>query len=119
LYDEWRFDAIYERLSLFGTGALEAARVLGVPHLLEIDAPLADEAERFRRLARAAEARTEETKVVLGADALLPVSFELASWAVGLGADRARVHVLPNAVDPDLFAPGERTVRRAGRRVAA
>src|SRR5262249_16679236 len=43
-------DAIYERLSLFSVGGVEAALSLGIPHVLEVNAPLRIEAARFRSL---------------------------------------------------------------------
>src|SRR5712691_11731567 len=39
-------DAVYERYSLFSTGGVEAARVLDIPHALEVNAPLRAEARR-------------------------------------------------------------------------
>src|SRR5205823_3107155 len=43
-------DAVYERLSLFGTSGVQTAGRLGLPHVLEVNAPLCDEALRFRTL---------------------------------------------------------------------
>src|SRR5437867_825959 len=43
-------DAVYERYTLFTGAGLRLARDLGVPHLLEVNAPLADEQERTRGL---------------------------------------------------------------------
>ena len=33
------FDCVYERYALFGFGGLELARALGIPHVLEVNAP--------------------------------------------------------------------------------
>ena len=108
-------DAVYERLALFAAGALEAARELDVPHVLEVNAPLSEEAARWRGLGETApEARAAERASITGADAVLPVSTALARFAIDLGARPERVRVVPNAVDPELFAPAERAPRRVG-----
>jgi len=104
----WQPDAIYERYALFGTAGLALARVLGVPLLLEVNAPLADEQRTFRGLAFAATARAVERDLLRGADHVLAVSGELGRWAVQQGADPAGVAVMPNAVDPDRFAVDDR-----------
>jgi glycosyltransferase involved in cell wall biosynthesis len=98
-------DAIYERLSLLGTSGARLARHLGVPHLVEMNAPLALEAGAYRRLQLTELAERVEVDVIAGASAVLAVSQAVADHAVEIGADRARVHVLPNAIDPELFAP--------------
>lgn len=107
------FDAVYERLALHATGAGRAARELSIPHVLEVNAPLADEAEKWRGLGPdAARAREAEAAAIASADAVLPVSSALASYARKLGARSERVRVVPNAVDPVLFAPRARPPRR-------
>src|SRR5262249_16287382 len=47
----WRPDVIYERYSLYTLGGLALARHLGVPHLLEVNAPLRLERARTKGLA--------------------------------------------------------------------
>lgn len=109
------FDAVYERLALFATGASRAARELAIPHVLEVNAPLADEASLWRGLGdKAVAAKEAEAAVIASADAVLPVSTALARHAVRLGAASGRVRVVPNAVDPALFSPAPRAPRRAG-----
>jgi len=101
-------DAIYERLSLLGTAGGELAAALGVPHLLEVNAPLAIEATAYRRLQLDDLARRVETHALTTASAVLAVSRAVADHAVGQGADPNRVHVVPNAIEADLFAPRPR-----------
>ena len=98
-------DAIYERLSLLGTAGARLARHLGVPHLVEVNAPLALEAGAYRRLQLTELGARVEVDVITGASAVLAVSQAVADHAIALGADPARVHVLPNAIDPELFVP--------------
>jgi glycosyltransferase involved in cell wall biosynthesis len=107
-------DVILERASLFGTAGSLVAAELGVPHLLELNAPLAAEQGTYRRGTLGELASAAERWALARADAVLTVSAPLAEHALRSGAVRERVHVLPNGVDPDVFRPGARdaTLRR-------
>ena len=100
-------DVIYERHSLYGVAGAMVAEDLGVPLLLEVNAPVAAEDRAYRAgtglggLAEAAERFT-----LSRADAVFVVSSLLREHVLELGADPARVHVMPNGVDPTLFRPG-------------
>ncbi len=98
-------NAVLERLSLFSIAALAASRKADVPYLLEVDAPLADEAATHRRLQLYETAHVFERALVCGADIVLPVSTTLRDWTLELGATLERVHVLANGVDIRLFDP--------------
>lgn len=105
--DAWRSfgaDFVYERYSLFGWGGLALARALGVPHVLEVNAPLCLEQERARGLHLGDVARAVEARVWAGTDAVLAVSDELADFVRGAGTPAERVHVLANGVDVEKFA---------------
>ena len=43
---------------------------------------------------------------------VITVSEELRKFAIGLGADPAKVKTIPNGIDPDLFAPRDRSACR-------
>ena len=107
-------DVVYERFALFGWGGLALARRYGVPHLLEVNAPLIEEQMGYHRFTLTATARQVESELVSSTDAVLAVSRWLRDWAVRLGAAPGRVHVVPNAVDAALFAspPDGRAARR-------
>jgi glycosyltransferase involved in cell wall biosynthesis len=99
-----RAEAIYERLSLFGASGLVAARQLGIPHVLEMNAPLCEEALRFRSLPHAAEAKRIERRVCAETDHVFAVSDALAARL-----PHGRFSVSPNGVDPARFrAPRQR-----------
>ena len=104
----WRPDAVYERYSLFNLAGLALARRLGVPHLLEVNAPLRLERARTKGLALDAMARLIERRLFGASDAVLTVSTALRHYALEQGARPARTLVLPNAVDTGRFAPGHR-----------
>jgi glycosyltransferase involved in cell wall biosynthesis len=111
-------DAVYERHSLWSWAALAFARETGVPHVLEMNAPLVREQATYRELVMGDVASACERELVTGSDAVVVPSRALADHAVRLGARRHAVHVLPNAVDPELFPspPIPRTQRRAALR---
>ena len=108
-------DMLYERYALNGTAGLTIAHELGIPHLLEVNAPLVDEEVAHRGLASTESARRVEREILRRADRILAVSEELKRWLLGLGVAEERILVLANAADPGRFeaARGERSdVRR-------
>lgn len=105
LHRDWPFDLIYERYSLWSLAGVRAARRLGVPVVVEVNAPLVVEQANFRVLALADEARAIETEVFRNADALVVVSDELVPYAILNGAVAGRVHVVRNATDTTRFTP--------------
>jgi glycosyltransferase involved in cell wall biosynthesis len=101
-------DFIYERASVYSTAGVRLAAELGVPLLLELNAPLALEQEVYRRDGMHDLARHCERWTLERADAVLAVSTTLRHYATSLVGDASRVHVVPNGVDTDLFAPRPR-----------
>jgi glycosyltransferase involved in cell wall biosynthesis len=98
----FRAEALYERIALFSSAGSTAARALGIPHLVELNAPLPEEAARFRKLDRAEDAERVERETLAGADLVFPVSSPLAEYASSRGA--RHVELMPNAVALDRFA---------------
>jgi glycosyltransferase involved in cell wall biosynthesis len=96
------FDLICERYSLFGLGGQEAARHLGIPHVLEINAPLVEEAERHRRLVLAPLARAIEGHLFSSSDHIVTVSKPLAEYVRTI-APEADVTPIPNGVNLERF----------------
>lgn len=103
-------DAVYERLALFSNGGVRAAAALGLPHLLEVNAPLTSEAARFRTLPHPEVAANVELEVLLRTDRVLAVSHTLARLLVEQGVEAARIQVVPNGVS--AAAVGAVTRRR-------
>jgi glycosyltransferase involved in cell wall biosynthesis len=93
--------ALYERLALHSAAGSHAARMLGIPHIVELNSPLPQEAARYRRLDAPREAAALERAVLQHAALVLPVSTELVEYASSRGA--RRVEVMPNAVTLDRF----------------
>jgi glycosyltransferase involved in cell wall biosynthesis len=99
-------DFIYERASLYATAGVSVAASLGRPLLVELNAPLAMEQATYRASALHELATESERWTLTRADAVLVVSGELREYALGLGVEPDRVHVIPNGVDLELFHPG-------------
>lgn len=95
-------DAIYERYSLGCTDGLTAARVIGCTHVLEVNAPLVDEAVAHRPDTVGPDAAQVEARLLRETDAVVTVSATLARW-VGTVRECDDVNVVPNGVDPMLF----------------
>jgi glycosyltransferase involved in cell wall biosynthesis len=98
-----RADAIYERYSLFSVAGVRAASELGLPHVLEVNAPLRAEALAFRALPYPEVAAALEHDVFAGTKRIFAVSATLAGLLEGDGVDRGRLEVVGNAIDPDVF----------------
>ena len=86
-----------------------AAAELGIPHVLEVNAPLRAEALRFRTLPQPRLAADIERTVFRATDRILPVSHALGEWLEDEGVDPERIEVVPNAVAPARI--GERLSR--------
>ncbi|MEZ5659920.1 MAG: glycosyltransferase [Burkholderiaceae bacterium] len=107
MHQHWPFDAIYERYSLWSDAGVQAGRALGVPVMVEVNAPLVREQLAYRRLNDPALARSIEQSVFHGADHLFAVSSGLRDWMIAEGVDGGRVSVLGNGVDGAMFQAGE------------
>lgn len=109
-----RAGVVLERLALFPGGGRRLADALGARHVLEVNAPLAEEAARHRGLEDEAGARAMEDAALRAADGVVVVSRELARRATALRGDDAVLH-LPNGVELGRFRvePGVRGEVRA------
>src|SRR5207244_9112144 len=101
-----RAGAIYERYAFFNAAGLLAARLCGVPLLLEVNDSVDVERERRgHRLMLRGLARQIERRVFRGAEALFVVSGYLRDILVDQGIPPERIVVTPNAIDPRRFDP--------------
>lgn len=105
LHAERGVDAIYERYSLWSFAGARFARRHGLPWVLEVNAPLAFEAERHRGLVLTGLAHRLAEGGMREAAHIFTVSRELREYAIACGAPPDRVSVLPNACDTALFRP--------------
>lgn len=105
LVDAGPFDLVYERYSLWSDAGMRYASDAGIPGLLEVNAPLIEEQERYRELGDRDVAEAVAERAFGSASALIAVSSEVAGYLEAHPAARGRVHVVPNGVDPDSFPP--------------
>lgn len=99
-----RPDFIYERYNLLQPAGVLIARLFDVPLLLEVNAPLADEREKYsglklKKLARFIEAFTWRT-----ADMVLPVTQVLFDIVHSAGVDTDKITVIHNGINEKLLS---------------
>ena len=100
-----RPDLLYERYNLFFLAGLWLKRRTGIPYLVEVNAPLAEERARHGGLALGGLARWCERAVWRGADVALPVTEVLAGHLRRAGVPDGRILVVPNGIDRARFGP--------------
>ncbi|MCU1531185.1 MAG: glycosyltransferase family 1 protein [Arthrobacter sp.] len=100
----------YERYSLFSPALSVVARVLEVPSVLEVNAPLIEEQQRYRRLLDVKKAETVLRRNAGTADVVACVSEPVVRW-VRDRVPTARTLLAPNGVNVERI-----TARRPGRR---
>jgi glycosyltransferase involved in cell wall biosynthesis len=94
---------LYERYSLFTTCGVRAARRQGIPHILEVNAPLAMEQENEGKLVFRARARATERWIASNSTRTIVVSTPMKRIFVELGVPADHIEVVKNGVDPDHF----------------
>ena len=103
--EEFKPDVIYERYNLYLLAGLMLKKKLGIPLLLEVNAPLVQERSAhsgglsLKRLARWAEGTAWR-----GADYVLPVTQVLGDHVRAYGVPDARIVVIPNGINEEHFA---------------
>jgi glycosyltransferase involved in cell wall biosynthesis len=102
-----RADMLYQRANLFMLSGALFARLFGVPYLLEVNAPIAEERRQFAGLRLFPLARWSERTMWRAADWVLPVTGVLARTIAASGVPGDRITVVPNGVDLDHFAPAD------------
>lgn len=101
---EFQPDVIYERYNLYLLAGLLLKRRLGVPLLLEVNAPLVHERSKFGGLKLQRLARWAEGQAWRGADAVLPVTHVLGQYVSAYGVPAQRMVVIPNGINEAHFA---------------
>ncbi len=119
-----RFNFIYERYSLWSFAAMEYAREINVPGILEVNAPLVEEQAKHRGLVNRERAERIAEKVFKEAFAVVAVSDAVAEYVSRRVEEKRRVYVVANGVNPARFlrnqkpslpsAPGTFTVGFVG-----
>jgi len=98
-------DLVYERYALGKSTAARFTRTLGIPLVLEVNAPLAEEDARYRAGGADPSASARDHELFSAAELVIAVSSDVARYAIARGAVPERVHVRPNGVDTRRFRP--------------
>ncbi len=104
---------VYERYSLGHRQGLHLARSLDVPFVLEVNAPLLDEARAHRPDTVPVGADEIEDELIASADLVITVSSALTEWA--MAKRDGPVETIPNGFEPSWFPPVDEANRSCGR----
>lgn len=109
-------DVIYERYNLFYYAGVWAKKKLGIPLILEVNAPLAEERARHGGLSLEKLARSSEAAIWRAADHVLPVTDVLADYVRDAGVPGNRITVIQNGVGDEFLNAADpfSIVRRYG-----
>lgn len=107
-------ELIHERYSLHSLAGQRYALKRGIPHVLEINAPLVHERTLTGDLTWKRAAERTERRITSNATRIIVVSDRLKEYYSDY-VDQDRIHVIPNGVDTDKFNPDRFTSGRDGR----
>ncbi|MCA9060775.1 MAG: glycosyltransferase, partial [Planctomycetaceae bacterium] len=107
-----QYDLIYERYSLWSSAAIRRAATSTSPTVLEVNAPLIQEQQTYRRLDDVHRANQIATEAFHLAGSVVAVSTETAEYVRTVCRDASgfspnHVHVIPNGVDVNRFRPAK------------
>lgn len=102
-YRSFQPDVLYERHNLFLTAGKRLHETYGIPYLLEVNSPLAAERAAHGGLALKSFATNQEAAVWRAATHVFPVSGVLAKMLIEKGVDPARITVVHNAINTEMF----------------
>ncbi len=97
-----RIEAIYERSAFMQRAGVRLAAERGIPHILEVNAPIEERREHHGYPLYRLGERREREKLAL-ADRVVCVTSPLRAYLAARGADPERIAVIPNAVRPEDF----------------
>lgn len=98
------FDFVYERYSLWSYSAMEYAKKMGIPGILEVNAPLILEQDKHRGLVNREQAEAVARKVFQAATTIITVSREIKDYVSQYVTDKHKIKVIPNGVNPQRFS---------------
>ncbi len=98
-------DVLYERYNLFFHAGMWLKKRLGLPMLLEVNAPLVEERAAHSNLALNGFAHRSERSIWRAADKVLAVTDVLAEHVIEAGVSPEKIDVIHNGVSDDFLAP--------------
>lgn len=96
-------DLIYERYALGKSAASRFADTNGIPLVLEVNAPLADEQRRWRGGSNEADDTRQDAFTMGKACKIVAVSSDVARYSLQRGAKTKQIEVFPNGIDTERF----------------
>jgi glycosyltransferase involved in cell wall biosynthesis len=99
----FRPDCLYERYNLFLPAGVWLRKNFGLPMLLEVNAPLYEERNKYEGISLRRLAGWSQRYVWRGADFVLPVTAVLADMVQAAGVPKERIAVIPNGIDQERF----------------
>ena len=102
-------DLIYERYALGKSAASRFAADRGIPLVLEVNAPLADEQRRWRGGSNEDDDARHDAFTMGHASRIVAVSTDVARYAAERGARTERIDIVPNGIDVESFNLSART----------
>ena len=105
-------DFLYERYAFGNSGGVSAAERLGLPLVLEVNAPMVAELSATRGLTFPRLARRIERSILCRASRVCAVTSVLADMLVQLGVERQRILVTPNGVHLEQYASPDAAAAR-------
>lgn len=98
-----RPDCLYERYNLFLPAGVWLKRKYKLPMLLEINAPILEERQRYDGLSLTGLARWSQAYAWKGADIVLPVTRVLGDMVQAYGVPAEKIVVIPNGINGARF----------------
>ena len=98
-----RPDFIYERYNLYQPAGVIVAKLFKLPILLEVNAPLVQEREKYSGLALPEFAKVIEDFTWRNASYVLPVTQVLAEHVAAAGVNRSAIVVVPNGINENVL----------------
>ncbi len=98
------FDFVYERYSLWSYSGMEYARKMGIPGILEVNAPLILEQDKHRGLVAREQAEAIAIRVFQAASTIIAVSREVKDYVSQYVTDIDKIQIIPNGVNPQRFS---------------
>ncbi len=103
-----QIDMVYERYALHKSQGSLFAFQHRIPHILEVNAPLAFEAVKWRGAALDHKLERLEQKCFSNAHHVIAVSADTRRYSIDRGAPDDRVTVIANGFDPSSFYPRDK-----------
>jgi glycosyltransferase involved in cell wall biosynthesis len=109
-------DLLFECYSLFGYAGGRVAHELGVPLILEVNAPLVEEQAGYSKFPFSRTADLLEPEIFRQADLVVGVSDWIRDFVVSRGANPEQVYGIPNGVGEHFYSEvsGDRVRRELG-----